>query len=161
VAALLREAFGNDAPVVSHTPAGAPVLEECNCSVSISHCAGAVVLALDADGRQVGIDAECRCRGEQLRRVAHKFLAPCQMETWGVSTESLLRAWTIKEAIYKAALTPGLALCDIPLPSSTGYFEAETAKTAVPTGIGGKNFLLIPIEIGWFDGAVTLAVEKF
>lgn len=55
-----------------------------------------------------------RPSGRRLQRVKARFLSPAQLEKV-VTPAQLLEAWTIKEALYKALLTPGLALADIDL----------------------------------------------
>lgn len=113
--ALVRDVFGENA-VYSHRNDGSPVIENASNhkSISVSHGAGKVLLAVSS-APAVGIDIEAPRR--QLLRTASKFME----KEWN-SLSDLLRAWTIKEAVYKAALTPGLPLMEIP---------AETGETAV------------------------------
>lgn len=75
-------------------------------SVSISHCRAGVAVAFD-EFRTVGVDIETL--RPQLQRVKTRFLSQAQLETM-VTPAQLLEAWTIKEALYKAMLTPGLRL---------------------------------------------------
>ena len=68
-------------------------------------------------------------------RVAPRVLSESEMAVYGVSSDLLLRAWTMKEALYKAALTPGLDFRrDIMLPSH----PASTAAT-----VAGRPFTII------------------
>lgn len=106
---------------VCHSPSGAPFLSGVDSppAISITHSRDLVAVAVAPVGCHVGIDAENTGRDRQLRRVAPRFLSPHQRPLWGATPESLLRAWTIKEALYKAALIPGLPLEEIPLPGSS------------------------------------------
>lgn len=49
---------------------------------------------------------------------------------WGASPRRLLLAWTIKEAVYKAARTPGLPLHGIVLP----HPDSSPLTAATPDG---------------------------
>lgn len=121
VASLVREVFGPDA-VVGHHSSGAPYIVGDETPVSVSHSRRTACLATGHD-RPVGVDVE-EAR-EQLRRVAHRILSPTELQTYGRSLNLLLRAWTMKEALYKAALIPGLDFrSEIMLPSDP---EGNTA----------------------------------
>lgn len=109
VMAIVRGLFGADA-AVGHRQDGSPVLEcEDAPEVSVSHCRTMAVLAVGASAR-IGVDVE-EWR-EQLRRVAPRFLSE-EEKSLVQSDDALLRAWTVKEAVYKAANRPGLSLADI------------------------------------------------
>lgn len=127
---LLREAFPyGERPRIGHYSSGAPFLSDPDTegntpptplggpwpSISISHCAAMVALATGPAGHNIGIDCETGNRRRQLSQIASRFLSPTQMEAWSQWPMSLW-AWTIKEALYKAAGIPGLNLADIPLP---------------------------------------------
>ena len=58
---------------------------------------------------RIGIDCESGDRMDTLQRTAHKFLSPEQTEAWG-EYPATLWAWCVKEAAYKAAGQPGLAI---------------------------------------------------
>jgi len=109
---LAREIFGSEA-IVRHHPDGAPYIPGYGGHISISHGAGIAAIAV-SDSAPVGVDVECW--RQQLHRVAAKFLSRAELAAWSASPDALLRAWTIKEAVYKAALTPGLPLHAISLP---------------------------------------------
>lgn len=94
-------------------------------AISITHSRDLVAVAVAPAGCHVGVDAENTGRDRQLRRVAPRFLSPDQLPLWGATPESLLRAWTIKEALYKAALISGLPLEVIPLPGDPAAPDAE------------------------------------
>lgn len=157
VGLLLEEAFACEGSTVSleHSASGAPYVAGMPESISVTHCRGLAALAVCAEGCKVGIDAEVSGRGAQLSRVAGKFLSEEQLSTWGGDDASLLRAWTIKEAIYKCAGITGLPLKGIPLPEAGGGRLEQTAVS-----VRGVRLELYDVEIPWFDGLVTLAVEN-
>lgn len=102
-----------DTACVAHLPSGAPVIAGIDdpLFISVSHCATAAVIAVSPDSR-IGIDIEQQ--RPQLRRVRQKYLSPRELEIFD-TPQLMLIAWTAKEAVYKAALTPGLPLHDIEL----------------------------------------------
>ncbi len=97
VGRLVAEAIGTDVAVM-HREDGAPYIFG-GPHISISHSRDLAALAI-SPAHPVGIDAE-QWR-ETLRRVAKKFLSDVEMELF-TSDNELLRAWTIKEAVYKIA----------------------------------------------------------
>lgn len=108
VSRMVADVFGPDVQI-GHREDGSPfVMVGQAPEVSVSHCRTLAVLAVGGDER-IGVDVE-EWR-EQLRRVARKFLSAD--EAFEADDEALLRAWTVKEAVYKAAGCPGLALTDI------------------------------------------------
>lgn len=80
---------------LSHNSDGAPVIEGLHVSVSHSRRLAAVAVSTK---HPIGIDIE-ENREEMLRRVAPKYISEgeCAYIT------DLLKAWTTKEAVYKAA----------------------------------------------------------
>lgn len=93
---------------LDHDPHGAPLLPGWQISITHSRAVAAVAICRAGQSPAFGIDAE-EWR-PTLVKVAPKYLAP------GESTQNadrLLRLWTIKEAVYKAAATPALALTEI------------------------------------------------
>lgn len=113
---LVAQAFGPEA-VKSNMPSGVPVISIganiIHVPFSISHCSTHAALAVGEGCRAIGVDVE-NFR-EKLRRVAPRFLADEEILVRSTD-EALLAAWTLKEAAYKAALTPGLELKSIRLP---------------------------------------------
>lgn len=94
---------------IGHYANGAPFLEvEMTANISISHCRTGACIAISRSAECFGIDIEDE--SEKLLRVKEKFIN--KEEDAIIGDELLLTAWTIKEAVYKAALTPGLALRD-------------------------------------------------
>ena len=114
--ALVVEVFGDKA-MKTNDEAGAPVLmidgQRVDAPISISHSRTTAVLAVGEGSASIGVDIEGW--RPQLRRVVPKFLSDEEALVY-VSNADLLRAWTLKEAAFKAALTPGLVLADFRLP---------------------------------------------
>ena len=98
--------------------------------------------------RTVGVDIE-QWR-EQLVRVAPRVLSESEMAVYGASSDLLLRAWTMKETLYKAALTPGLDFRrDIvlpPHPTSTAATVAGRPFTIITTLPLATNTLTLVAE---------------
>lgn len=113
VADLISSRLGAEVRVV-HDSEGAPQLVGSPLHISISHSRNFAAIMLDPEGR-CGIDIE-EPRTEQLTRVRSKFLTPAELEA-GVE---LLTAWTAKEAVFKAAGTPGLGMSMIDTLSAPG-----------------------------------------
>lgn len=111
VARLISLILGPDV-TYTHNPDGSPRLIGAPdvISISVSHGAGHAIVALSTLP-SVGADIE-RWR-PQLLRVAPRFVSTADTLQAPSPQERLLRLWTAKEAIYKAALTPGLPLLDI------------------------------------------------
>lgn len=100
--------------LILHREDGSPYLadpegaEMADISFSLSHSAHYVAIAYCRGAENpVGIDIEEPT--ERLEKVAPKFLSAKEMEMFG-TLQLKLTGWTIKEAVYKAALTPGLSL---------------------------------------------------
>lgn len=137
VQSLLKEAFPDNKITLAHTPTGAPqLLRPGGHAISITHSRTTVAVAIATADIRIGIDTETTDRITQLQRIAHRFLTPEQAQLWASPSitathpNSLLVAWCIKEALYKAALTPGLPLHDIPLPHPT-FITAHTATVTL------------------------------
>lgn len=96
--------------LISHHSDGSPYLTDMDLRpverfFSLSHCNGYVAVA--EAPFPIGIDVEDP--SPKIERVSRKFLSSAE-RSFIVSPDSMLVAWTIKEAVYKAALTPGLPL---------------------------------------------------
>lgn len=140
---LAASVFGRDV-VIGHDPLGVPFIEGRRTHISISHCADCVVIAVN-DKTVVGVDAEVW--RPQLLRVRERFLTPAEA-VLPISRAALLQAWTIKEAVYKAAMMPGLSFQDIHLPPAG-------SRWAVADGVSRLMFRVEPVELTC-DRAVTL-----
>ena len=158
---LLREIFPHRPDIrIGHTPAGAPFLIGANPSsplppISISHSRGLAAIAVGEPGMRLGIDTETPDRVSQLTRVASRFLSPEQTDTWGSDAASLCWAWCIKEAAYKAASRPGLALAWIPLPLEIPL------NTVTPDGaieIAGVSYHVLQVDTSPIDNALVMLV---
>lgn len=123
VALLLKSALGSDA-ALAHRESGAPYIAGRDTNITVSHCATHACIAV-SDIRPVGVDIEQQ--RQQLSRVAPRVLSSEELAAYS-SPSLLLRAWTLKEALYKAALTPGLDFRkDIALPLPPESLAASVA----------------------------------
>lgn len=156
--AIVAEVFG---PLeLCHRADGSPFIPGSGASISVSHCQTLVVLAADRLRRNIGIDCETSSRGAQLGRVAAKFLSPAQSLAWGADEKYLLRAWTLKEAFYKAARIPGLPLADIPLPPAVVWPTLGGGRRGGEMEFRGRRFSFPPVEFAGFAGDISLVVEE-
>ncbi|MDE6334645.1 MAG: 4'-phosphopantetheinyl transferase superfamily protein [Muribaculaceae bacterium] len=96
----LVEAAAGAGSVVSHREDGSPYVEGKDIEISVSHSRSCAALAVSSRGR-VGVDIEDN-RAEQLRRVAARVLSEAEMDVYGPGATGAVRAWTLKEAAYKA-----------------------------------------------------------
>lgn len=141
VESLIRETFPQSDMQIGHLPSGAPFLIGGDLEISITHCREMAAIALAPKGMRIGIDCESRHRQGQLERVKSRFLSPQQSEKWSRYPASLL-AWSAKEALYKAALTPGLPLEEIPLPECIPYIETAPDCSVE---IAGRRYHLLQL----------------
>lgn len=116
VATLVDLATGGRGKL-THEASGAPQIGGMDLNVSVSHGAGLAVLATDPK-RPIGVDIECW--RPQLERVAGKFLNERERQHYGHDRRNLLRAWCLKEAIFKAAGIDSLTIGAIQLPDRIG-----------------------------------------
>lgn len=136
---LLNVLLGPDANMAHHEN-GAPYisdLPEMSISVTHSRKVAAVAVCTGPD-TMIGIDAE-EWR-TQLERVAPRILSPEEIEKYSGTETHLLAAWTMKEALFKAALTPGTDFArDINLPMA---FEIPLGNQAQAV-VNGKPYHVI------------------
>lgn len=124
---MLRDIFDNKYSL-KHNDNGAPYLENPHYNISISHSKDDVAIAINPT-KIIGIDTEIW--REQLIKISSRFLSPTELSIYN-TPELLLRAWTTKEAIYKASLSPGLTFTDnICLPTNPNH---NTATAITPQG---------------------------
>lgn len=135
---LVREAFGDEAEYI-HDASGAPAVLLCGNKtneISVSHCKGLAVLAVAPLGVRVGVDAETP--REQLYRVKNRFLSHVEQE-WFTTLEELTRAWTIKEAVFKASGESGVdfvrELDLLPRPTLRGRGYTVVIQTLIEDAI--------------------------
>lgn len=142
VANLIASRLGPQVRLL-HDPEGAPLLAGSNLNISVSHSRNFAAIMLHPSLR-CGIDIE-EPRPAQLERVRTKFLSPAEQ----VSTLNLLRAWTAKEAVFKAAGIPGLGLSMIDTLSCPGM-------ALIPDG---RRFLLQTIETELYTLTTALPLQ--
>lgn len=110
-----------------HDRHGAPYVNLDGVYISLSHSRNMIALAV-SDRGPIGVDMEYP--REQLYRVASKFLSPEEYLRYRTLPD-LLRAWTAKEAIFKAASMPGLTISEVILP------DLSIGKIAPPDDYSG------------------------
>lgn len=150
VAALVAEAFPARHFTIDHRADGSPFIPGYGGGVSISHSHAYAALAVDPQGRHIGIDVEEASRLGQLQRVAPRFLSDRQLEICLSATPSplLLTAWTQKEALYKALGLSGVDFRSLPIAPDWGEVD-----------FAGRRFAMFPIpDLPGCLGA--LAVER-
>lgn len=103
---VFRQLTGIELQAFSHYSDGAPYVDGADMTVSVSHCHTHVAVAVGPADCALGVDIE-RWR-DQLERVKQRFLSEASLRAWDNGRESLLRAWTLMEATYKAARINGL-----------------------------------------------------
>lgn len=161
---LMKEAFeGSPLPHIAHHESGAPFLAfppghpahgaAPLPAISVSHCRLMAAIALAPPGTTVGIDCEGGDRLSQLDRIAPRFLSAAQLPYWG-ERPATLWAWTLKEALYKAALRPGLPLDHIPLPLEVPV-GAITPDSSVK--IAGTVYNTLQIDVSPLPAVMMVA----
>ena len=84
----------------THTDSGAPILP--GVAVSVSHSERIACVAISSEaGHSFGIDVEDSTRA-QLAKVAPRFLSGHELTLLDFDSENLCKAWTAKEAVFKA-----------------------------------------------------------
>lgn len=107
---LMRRAFGHEAELL-HDADGRPSIAGFSGHISISHCRDEAILAVHTT-RPVGVDVETP--RQPLVTTAHKWLRHEELAMMHTA-DDYLRAWTTKEAIYKASAMQPAGLLEIPL----------------------------------------------
>ena len=122
---LVRKVFGAGA-ARRHLPDGAPAIEGIRQSISISHSKRFAALAVAPAGSLVGIDIEAN--RSQLEH-----------NCFSAAPQGFLKAWTTKEALYKASRRlfshePDYAsdLHILPSPSAAGHTFRVYSTTLEP-----------------------------
>lgn len=117
---------------IDHHADGAPFIADYHGSLSISHSRSTVAVAIDPV-RTIGIDIEERERAHRMPQLAPRVLTATEIVTYA-GAEELLRAWTLKEAAYKAARAGVDFLHDIHLPcDGSRRITAATAAVDILT----------------------------
>lgn len=154
---------------IDHLPNGAPILYGEKCRISLTHTDHLLAVAtlpptpeapLDifSERTALGIDAE-RADRCQVLKIRERFLsAQEQTMVSSVDLQANIIAWTTKEALYKAALTPGLdwrkEIEIISMPSIDGTLGAAQVT------IDGKS---IPFTVYSYSSGpyiITLVITK-
>ena len=114
---LATHIFGSSS-TIAHNDNGSPYIkEQPDKKISLSHSSGHCALTVSKNGGSIGVDIETA--RTHINKVADKFIRKDEAAAIGHTksdneqTLLLLRYWTAKEAIYKAAMTPGLGLKEI------------------------------------------------
>lgn len=159
---------------MSHRADGSPVSEaEPDTRISVSHTEGCFVVATIPPTPEVedlgafspraalGVDVERADRGKALE-LRSRFLCESEMSLSGIDTvRGAMLAWTCKEALYKAALTPGLdwradiRISSLPDPDSGAIGEATVR---FPDG-GSERFSLYSYITDGFMVTIALGVR--
>ena len=154
--------------IIEHTDSGAPLLDDSTRRISVSHTGRFLCVALlpntpEADMHvfaprtAMGIDCESADRSQVLK-IRDRFLSDAEKELAAADdVVANVLLWTCKEALYKAALTPGMdfraqieirklpRICDNPGPLKKD--EPEPFGRAVIRGVEGKDKSGIEMEL--------------
>lgn len=141
--------------VLDHTTTGAPVTDT-EQRISLTHTQNLMAVATlpatpDIENLEqfnlrtaLGVDAENRNR-EQCLRLRTKYLdAEEQQMTDPDNVEQNILAWTVKEAVYKAMLTPGLPLAGNIKIKRLPVIQPEPMQQTVKTEDLGSAIVNIP-----------------
>lgn len=150
VTTLVRCAFGETA-VRSHDAQGAPYItlvgarrdgrsegddRRINTGISISHSRRFAVLVVSRTGSEIGVDIESA--RPQLARVCRRILSTAEYAAYD---GALVRAWTAKEAVYKASRR---YFATEPEYSRDISIDGDTATAHTPEG--DRNYTLLYLE---------------
>lgn len=143
---LLTQAFG-EGTARTHNIIGAPVImrngKAVEGAVSVSHNKNFAAILHAPNHSSAGLDIEIY--REQLQRVATRFLSARELKEYDNSNIDLLRAWTLKEAVYKAAGMPGVDLrndINIPVFNSAPQVLNKTFNIIYSAFIPGTDTFL-------------------
>lgn len=144
---LYSENGKDDYRQILHFDSGAPYLQGEMTRISISHTERFLVVASLPKTPEVtlsefspraamGVDAE-RLSRSQVLKIRSKFLSESELNEIPADDVALnIVAWTAKEALYKAALTPGLDFCrDIKI-LKLPHLHHDVAITEEGDGLG-------------------------
>lgn len=137
---LLAEAFGREVKLL-HDTCGRPSVEGFPHFISISHSREEAVLAVSR-GCPVGVDVETW--RDALVATAAKWLTPTQLAHMHADID-YLRAWTAKEAVYKAIPEQPPGLMGIPL---AHLGEESLYEVCWEGGTEGMVALALPVGRG-------------
>lgn len=167
---VYQENGRDDYRAIDHTDTGVPLLEGSDERISLSHTEGLLVVATlpptpEADLTQyspqtaLGIDTEAADR-DKPQKLRERFLSADELALVSDTVEASVVAWTAKEALYKAALTPGLdwrediRITRLPQPGALGELGAAM--------VGNQEYILYSYRTRGVPGGreyiVTLAI---
>ena len=132
---LLSTVFGEKA-MKGHYDDGAPfIVGREDIPISISHSTSTFLLAVEKTGCRIGADIESA--RPQLERVKSKFLTANESQRKDrikdaeAGMDFLVKCWTAKEAVYKAARTPGLGLTEIEVTDDFRMADARGTRYVI------------------------------
>ena len=132
---------------INHHPDGAPYIAgQEGKTVSISHSSTLCAFGIAPATLLFGIDIESP--RQQLERVSTKFLTPEEQSRLDAIRSAdrrmdfLLKCWTAKEAVYKAARTPGLGLKEIHVDGSFTHAATQEADYRLTYHSAGEGQIL-------------------
>lgn len=140
---------------IGHYENGAPFnMHDSSARISITHTKGLLAVAQlpktpECDLRvfnersAMGIDAE-RLDREQVIKLRPRFLTEKEMELTGKDVAPNIIAWTAKEAMYKAAMTPGLDFRTQVLIESLPSLHSNPVDPAAEPHVPGKGIVILP-----------------
>lgn len=135
---------------IGHHPDGSPFIAgHEDKKISLSHSRHRCVLAEGIDVESIGVDIEEPRL--QLFKVQSKFLTAAERRMVESCEDDcrlrlLTMLWTAKEAVYKAALTPGLSLTEIEVDLSGKVIAAISAANAVETAANAVEMAANAVE---------------
>ena len=163
--------------VIGHFNNDAPYLEGYNGRISVTHTTHLLAVAMLPKTPEVnleefnpraamGIDAESLQR-KQVLNIRSKFLSEEELELVPVDNlEANIIAWTSKEALYKAAMTPGLDFTSqiklIKLPvlyPEPDKIPAPVLGEAIISFPQGENFSMKLFSYVSYGCCVTIAIS--
>ncbi len=140
---------------VGHFSSGAPFLYSDQSRISITHTKGLLAVAtlprtpeaemgVFSERTALGIDAE-RLDRSQVLKLRERFLSPDELQmTDAEDITANIMAWTIKEALYKAALTPGLDFRSAIRIISMPQLHENPVDPKAPIPVYGKGEIIFP-----------------
>lgn len=148
VASLLRAAAGTGASIV-HAPDGSPLAAGCDLRISVSHSRHIAALAVNEGPERIGVDIE-EPRPAQLARVAARVMSQAELDDIDSLPGGLLQAWTLKEAVFKAAGEADVA--------DLREIAIDTATAATATLRGRRLRILLSRHVAQGDTGAWLSL---
>lgn len=140
---------------VGHFDSGAPFVSGSEARISVTHTDGLLCVATlpptpevrlgeFSERAAMGIDAE-RLDREKVLRVRERFLSPDELKLMPADDVAAnVLAWTAKEALYKAALTPGLDFRTQIIVDSLPEIHDNPALPSAPRPVYGRARIVMP-----------------